>query len=100
MDWGTRRWTVGTVGRNMTDLRDHSQPCDHDDSYRTGEFWFCETCPGGRVVTDAELVRMAAEAQKADSSLAAIWADVFIAAIEDSPSTVTSADWFNQDDNI
>ena len=35
-------------------------------------------CPGGREVTDAELVRLAAEAQQADPTLAAVWADVFM----------------------
>jgi len=39
----------------------------------------CVTCSGGRVVIDAELVRLAAEAQRADPSLAAVWADVFAA---------------------
>ena len=65
-------------------LRDHLEPCEHSgglsgngDAYQTGEFWFCETCPGGQEVTDAELVRLAAEAQRADPTLAAVWADVF-----------------------
>lgn len=47
----------------MTDLRDHSQPCEHEDDarlwniYGGTDHWDCRQggCPGGREVTDAEL---------------------------------------------
>ena len=41
-------------------LRDHSKPCEHGGAnYRTGEDWFCESCPGGREVTATEALEWA-----------------------------------------
>ncbi len=35
-------------------------------------------CPGGQEMTIEELVRQAAQAMQNDSTLAAVWADVFV----------------------
>ena len=67
-------------------LRDHSKPCEvcrhfspevHDGFLKPQRT--CKSCigAGGREVAGAELVRLAAEAQRTDPTLAAVWAEVF-----------------------
>ncbi len=68
-------------------LRDHSEKCVHGyewshpvpkgEGRALGNAFGYDDCSGGREVTETELVRLAAEAQRTDPTLAAVWADVF-----------------------
>ena len=63
----------------MADLRDHSQPCEHDsiethtvESSLSTVPWpgkFGRLCPGGRVVTDQTLRQIASEILNEDAAV-------------------------------
>ncbi len=43
----------------MTDLRDHSQPCEHEDTrHRYNNIWLCTLwdCPGGEEVDTQDIM--------------------------------------------
>lgn len=33
---------------DTTTLRDHSQPCEHEQPKKLRGYWVCDWCPGGR----------------------------------------------------